>query len=92
VFPTTTEITPTIEEAKKREKSKAENDVAFSANNTFFCNYYGLPAIVVPCGLVRTDCCWAYKLSESNGAKAKFGYGASLSKGNPVAFTTSSRF
>jgi aspartyl-tRNA(Asn)/glutamyl-tRNA(Gln) amidotransferase subunit A len=24
--------------------------VAFPADNTFFCNYYGLPAISVPCG------------------------------------------
>ena len=50
ILPTTTETTPTIEEAQKREKSKAENDVAFPADNTFFCNYYGLPTISVPCG------------------------------------------
>ena len=50
ILPTTTETTPTIEEAQKREKSKAEKDVAFPADNTFFCNYYGLPAISVPCG------------------------------------------
>jgi aspartyl-tRNA(Asn)/glutamyl-tRNA(Gln) amidotransferase subunit A len=50
VLPTITETTLTIEEAAKREKSKAENSVAFPADNTFFCNYYGLPAISVPCG------------------------------------------
>lgn len=50
ILPTTAETTPTIEEAEKREKSKAENEVAFSPNNTFFCNYFGLPAISVPCG------------------------------------------
>ena len=50
ILPTTAETTPTIEEAAKREKSKAKNEVAFSPNNTFFCNYFGLPAISVPCG------------------------------------------
>jgi aspartyl-tRNA(Asn)/glutamyl-tRNA(Gln) amidotransferase subunit A len=53
ILPTTTEATPTIEEAQKREKSKAEKDVAFPADNTFFCNYYGLPAISVPCGFSK---------------------------------------
>lgn len=50
ILPTTAETTPTIEEAEKREKSTAKNEVAFSPNNTFFCNYFGLPAISVPCG------------------------------------------
>lgn len=50
ILPTTAETTPTIEEAEKREKSKAKNEVAFSPNNTFFCNYFGLSAISVPCG------------------------------------------
>ncbi len=50
VLPTTAENTPTIEEAEKRESLKAKNEVAFSANNTFFCNYFGLPAVSVPCG------------------------------------------
>jgi aspartyl-tRNA(Asn)/glutamyl-tRNA(Gln) amidotransferase subunit A len=53
VLPTTTETTPTIEEAGQREKSRAENSVAFPADNTFFCNYYGLPAITVPCGFSK---------------------------------------
>lgn len=53
VLPTTTETTPTIDEAKKREDSKSRNDVAFAADNTFFCNYYGLPAITVPCGFSK---------------------------------------
>jgi len=35
ILPTTAETTPTIEEAEKREKSKAKNEVAFSPNNTF---------------------------------------------------------
>ena len=50
ILPTAAETTPTIEEAKKRENSKAKNEVAFSPNNTFFCNYFGLPAISIPCG------------------------------------------
>ena len=50
ILPTTAETTPTIEKAEKREKSKAKNEVAFSPNNTFFCNYFGLSAISVPCG------------------------------------------
>jgi aspartyl-tRNA(Asn)/glutamyl-tRNA(Gln) amidotransferase subunit A len=54
VLPTTTETTPTIEEAQKRENSIGQNDVAFPASNTFFCNYYGLPAISIPCGFDKT--------------------------------------
>lgn len=44
VLPTTADITPTILEAE------VDGAQALSANNTFFCNYYGLPAISVPCG------------------------------------------
>ena len=50
LLPTTTEVTPRIERALERERTRSRKDVAFSANNTFFCNYYGLPAISVPCG------------------------------------------
>lgn len=44
LLPTTTDITPTIAEAT------AAGPQAVSADNTFFCNYYGLPAISIPCG------------------------------------------
>lgn len=44
ILPTITDTTPTIKDA---EASGAQ---AVSADNTFFCNYYGLPAISVPCG------------------------------------------
>ena len=44
LLPTMTEITPSIEEVRARGPQ------AVSADNTFFCNYYGLPAISVPCG------------------------------------------
>jgi aspartyl-tRNA(Asn)/glutamyl-tRNA(Gln) amidotransferase subunit A len=44
LLPTTTERPPNIEEARARGPQ------AVSADNTFFCNYYGLPAISIPCG------------------------------------------
>jgi aspartyl-tRNA(Asn)/glutamyl-tRNA(Gln) amidotransferase subunit A len=43
VLPTTVTITPTITDA-------AGNALALSPQNTLFANYYGLPAISVPCG------------------------------------------
>ena len=45
LLPATTGSTPTIAEAT------AAGPQAVSADNTFFCNYYGLPAISIPCGL-----------------------------------------
>ncbi|MBV9231866.1 MAG: amidase [Chloroflexi bacterium] len=44
LLPTTTDRTPRIEEAM------TGGPQAVSADNTFFCNYYGLPAISIPCG------------------------------------------
>jgi len=44
LLPTTTDETPSIEQAR------AGGPQAVSADNTFFCNYYGLPAISIPCG------------------------------------------
>jgi aspartyl-tRNA(Asn)/glutamyl-tRNA(Gln) amidotransferase subunit A len=46
-LPTLTAPTPTIEEARAR------GPMAVSADNTFFCNYFGLPAITVPSGFDR---------------------------------------
>jgi aspartyl-tRNA(Asn)/glutamyl-tRNA(Gln) amidotransferase subunit A len=43
VLPTTTAATPAIEDA-------LANPMELSAQNTFFANYYGLPAISAPCG------------------------------------------
>jgi aspartyl-tRNA(Asn)/glutamyl-tRNA(Gln) amidotransferase subunit A len=43
VLPTTTTTTPTAQAA-------TGNPQALSAHHTFFANYYGLPAISVPCG------------------------------------------
>ena len=45
VLPTVTATTPTVDEARAR------GDQAVAADNTFFCNYFGLPAISVPVGL-----------------------------------------
>jgi len=47
VLPTLTSPAPTVEDARAR------GDTAVSADNTFFCNYYGLPAISVPSGVDR---------------------------------------
>ena len=43
VLPTVPTLTPRVEDA-------TENPLALSAENTMFANYYGLPAISVPCG------------------------------------------
>jgi len=47
VLPTLTSPAPTVEDARAR------GDTAVAADNTFFCNYYGLPAISVPSGVDR---------------------------------------
>lgn len=44
VLPTLTAPAPTVAEARE------QRDLAVRPDNTFFCNYFGLPAINVPCG------------------------------------------
>ena len=44
VLPTTTDTAPTLEQAIN------SGPQAVASDNTYFCNYYGLPAISVPCG------------------------------------------
>jgi len=44
-LPTLTAPTPTV------QAGQARGETAVSADNTFFCNYYGLPAISVPSGV-----------------------------------------
>jgi aspartyl-tRNA(Asn)/glutamyl-tRNA(Gln) amidotransferase subunit A len=43
VLPTTATVTPAA-------KDVGADPLALSSDNTFFANYYGLPAISVPCG------------------------------------------
>jgi aspartyl-tRNA(Asn)/glutamyl-tRNA(Gln) amidotransferase subunit A len=47
LLPTTTDGTPTIEAAR------AGGAQAVAADNTFFCNYFGLPAISIPGGFAQ---------------------------------------
>jgi aspartyl-tRNA(Asn)/glutamyl-tRNA(Gln) amidotransferase subunit A len=44
LLPTTTDVTPTIEAARARGAQ------AVAPDNTFFCNYFGLPAMSIPGG------------------------------------------
>jgi aspartyl-tRNA(Asn)/glutamyl-tRNA(Gln) amidotransferase subunit A len=46
ILPTLTDVAPRIAEVMQSGDTQA-----VSADNTIFCNYYGLPAITVPCGL-----------------------------------------
>ena len=48
VLPTLTAPTPTIDDARVR------GTMAVSPDNTFFCNYFGLPAITIPNGVDRS--------------------------------------
>lgn len=49
ILPTTTDLTPDLAEAE------AKGPLAVSPENTFFCNYYGLPAISIPCGFSKKN-------------------------------------
>jgi aspartyl-tRNA(Asn)/glutamyl-tRNA(Gln) amidotransferase subunit A len=46
LLPTTTTIVPAVKDARA-------NPQALSPENTVFANYYGLPAISVPCGFAK---------------------------------------
>ena len=47
VLPTLAAPTPTVDDARRR------GDLAVSPDNTFFCNYFGLPTVTVPSGRDR---------------------------------------
>jgi aspartyl-tRNA(Asn)/glutamyl-tRNA(Gln) amidotransferase subunit A len=47
LLPTVADVTPSIKEAEARGAQ------AVSPANTFFCNYYGLPTISIPCGFSK---------------------------------------
>ncbi|GAB3227390.1 amidase [Spirosoma arcticum] len=49
LLPTLNDYVPTIEDAKKK------GDQAIAPANTFFCNYFGLPAISIPYGKDTKD-------------------------------------
>jgi aspartyl-tRNA(Asn)/glutamyl-tRNA(Gln) amidotransferase subunit A len=65
LLPTITDITPTIEAAK------ASGAQAVAADNTFFCNYYGLPAISVPCGFSHNGLPLGLQIVGTRGAEGK---------------------
>ena len=62
LLPTLTAPAPTIDEAKAR------GDLAVAADNTFFCNYYGLPAINVPAGQDSTGSPFGVQFVGPSGA------------------------
>lgn len=62
VLPTLTAAVPTLEEAKKA------GDQAVSPANTFFANYFGLPAITIPLGFDRQGGSLAIQIVGRRGA------------------------
>lgn len=65
LLPTTADLTPTVETAK------ADGAQAVAADNTFFCNYYGLPAISIPCGLSQNGLPLGLQIVGARGSESK---------------------
>ncbi|XDD49633.1 amidase [Leptospira sp. WS92.C1] len=63
MLPTTTETAPNIQEADVR------GPLALSPNNTFFCNYYGLPAISIPCGFGKNGLPIGFQIVGEHGSE-----------------------
>lgn len=62
VLPTLTARAPTIDEAR------SQGEQAVSPNNTFFCNYFGFPAISVPAGELTAGLPFGLQLVGPRGA------------------------
>jgi aspartyl-tRNA(Asn)/glutamyl-tRNA(Gln) amidotransferase subunit A len=62
ILPTLAARVPTVDEAR------AQGDMAVSPRNTFFCNYFGLPAVSVPSGLDETGMPAAVQIVGPHGA------------------------
>jgi aspartyl-tRNA(Asn)/glutamyl-tRNA(Gln) amidotransferase subunit A len=66
LLPATTDVTPSI------EKGTSGRPQALSADNTFFCNYYGLPAINIPCGFSKKGLPVDLQIVKPRRVKTKF--------------------
>jgi aspartyl-tRNA(Asn)/glutamyl-tRNA(Gln) amidotransferase subunit A len=62
MLPTLTGAAPTIAEVKNSGQAQA-----VSSHNTFFCNYYGFPAVSLPCGFNRDGLPLAFQVVGRRG-------------------------
>ena len=65
VLPTLAAPAPTIEEARAR------GELAVAPDNTFFCNYYGIPATNVPAGFDRNGVPLGVQFAGPHGADSR---------------------
>lgn len=61
-LPTLPAPTPTVDEARRR------GPLAVAPDNTFFCNYFGLPAISLPTGVDERGLPWGIQIVGPRGA------------------------
>ena len=62
VLPTLAARAPTIDQAR------AQGELAVSPSNTFFCNYFGFPAVTVPAGFLADDLPFGLQFVAERGA------------------------